>query len=56
MVSLQITLVFRYDPYGVDYAWDVAEDCKQDVDPELLADAHLQEHPKGREKYRNYDS
>jgi hypothetical protein len=40
----------------VDYAGDVAEDRQKDVDPELLADPHLQEHPKGREKYRDNDA
>jgi hypothetical protein len=47
-------LVFRNDPDGVDYARDVSEDGKQDVDPKLLADPYLQEHPQGREEYR-YD-
>src|SRR5215207_4189987 len=37
--------VFGDNPHGVDYARDVAEDRQQDVDPKLLADAYLQEHP-----------
>ena len=40
----------------MDDAGDVAEDCQQDVYPEVLADPHLQEHPQGREQYRDYDT
>ncbi len=49
-------LVLRDDPHGVDYAGDVAEDGQQDVDPEVFPDPHLQEHPEGREKYRDYEA
>jgi hypothetical protein len=42
---MRITLVFRDDPHGMDYAGDIAEEGKQDVYPELLADPHLQEYP-----------
>src|SRR5215210_2894817 len=55
-VSLQIALVFRNDPHGMDYARDIAEDREQDVDPELFAYTHLQEDPEGWEKYRDDDS
>ena len=40
----------------MNYAGDVTEDGKQDVDPELLTDTHLQEHPERREQYRDDDS
>jgi hypothetical protein len=40
----------------MNYAGNVTEDGKQDVDPELLTDTHLQEHPEGREQYRDDDS
>ena len=40
-----VKLILRDDPHSVDYAGDVAEDRQQDVDPKLLADAHLQEYP-----------
>ena len=42
---MSIKLILRYDPNRMDYAGDVSEDCQQDVDPELLSDPHLQEHP-----------
>src|SRR5215217_6828661 len=48
--------VFGDNPHGVDYARDVAEDRQQDVDPKLLADAYLQEHLYGWEKYRDDDT
>ena len=37
--------VFRYNPNRMDYARDIAEDRQQDVDPKLLANPYLQEHP-----------
>jgi hypothetical protein len=40
----------------MDYAWDVTEERKQNVDPELLANANLQEYPQGREEYRDNDA
>jgi hypothetical protein len=40
----------------VDYARDEAEDRKDDVDPEVLADPHLQKHPKRWQEYRDYDA
>jgi hypothetical protein len=40
----------------VDYARDIAEDRQEDVDPKVLADPHLQEHPEGREEYRDNDA
>jgi hypothetical protein len=40
----------------MDYAWDVTEERKQNVDPELLANAYLQEYPQGREEYRDNDA
>ncbi len=55
-LSPESSLVFRDDPHGVDDAGDVAKNGKQDVDPELLADAHLQKHTQGREKYGDYDT
>ena len=51
-----VRLILRDDPHGVDDAWDEAENGEQDVDPEVLADAHLQEDPQGREQYRDYDA
>jgi hypothetical protein len=40
----------------VDDARYVTKDCKQDIDPELLADPYLQKHAQRREKYRDNDS
>jgi hypothetical protein len=28
----------------MDYARDIAKDCQQDIDPEVLAKTNLQEH------------
>jgi hypothetical protein len=28
----------------MDYAWDVAENCQKNINPEVLAKAYLQEH------------
>ncbi len=37
-------------------AGDEAEDRQQDIDPEVLADPDLQEHPEGREQYGEHDT
>src|SRR5215203_3576948 len=48
--------VFGDDPHRVDYAGHVAQDRQHDVDPEVLADPHLQEHPEGRYEYGDDDT
>jgi hypothetical protein len=40
----------------VDYAGDVAENRKQNINPELLAESHLQEHTQGWEQYGDDDT
>jgi hypothetical protein len=40
----------------MNYAGDIAEDGKQDVDPKLLPDPNLQEHAQRREQYGDYDT
>lgn len=47
---------FGDDPHCMDYAGNVAEDRKQDIDPEVLGKSHLQEHTQGWEKYGDYDA
>ena len=42
--SYQKPLVLNDNPYRMNYARDIAKDRQQDVDPELLANTHLQEH------------
>ncbi len=44
------------DPDGVDDARDVAEQREQDVEPELQADADLQEHAQGRQEDGQQDT
>jgi hypothetical protein len=48
--------VLRYDPHRVYDARDVAEDRQKDVDPKVLGEPHLQEHPQRREKNRGHDA
>ena len=38
------------DPHGMDDAGQVAQQGQEDIDPELLADAHLQEDAQGRQQ------
>jgi len=45
-------LVLGDHPDGVDDAGNITEDGKQDVYPELLPDAHLQEHAERRQDNR----
>ena len=50
-----VGLSFCDDPDGVDDAGDVAEDGKEDVEPEGAADADGEEDAEGREDYgENY--
>ena len=42
--QLGVRLILGDNPYRMDYARDIAKDCQQDIDPEVLADPHLQEH------------
>ena len=55
-LQTSVELVFGYNPHGMDDAGDEAEDRQQDVDPEVFTDPDLQEHPQGREDYRDYDT
>ena len=45
--KLAALLVFSDNPYRMDYARDIAKDCQQDIDPEVLANTNLQEHAEG---------
>jgi hypothetical protein len=38
-------LVFGDNPHRMNYARDITEDRQKDIDPEVLANPHLQEHP-----------
>ncbi len=51
-----VELVFGDNPHGMDDAGDEAEDRQQDIDPEVLPDPDLQEHPQGREQYGDNDT
>jgi len=42
--------ILSYDPHRVDDTWDIAEERKNNVYPEVLTDSHLQEHPQRGEK------
>lgn len=50
LVSLPMMLASTAgdDPDGVDDAGDVAEEGQEDVEPEMLAEAYLEEDPEGR--------
>ncbi len=48
--------VFPDDPDRMNNPRYVAEDGQQHVDPEVLPDPHLQEHPQWRKQYRYDDS
>jgi hypothetical protein len=37
-------------PDGMNDAWDIAQQCKDNIDPELETDADFQEYTQGRKK------
>ncbi len=44
-IRSELRSVFVDHPDGVDDPRYVAKNCQQDVDPEVLPDTYLQEHP-----------
>jgi hypothetical protein len=51
-----VLLVFDYDIDGVNDAGDVTQDRQQDIDPEVQADADLEEHAERRQQDGKEDS
>jgi hypothetical protein len=44
------------DVDSVNDAWDVTQDREKDIQPEVLADAHLEEHAKRWQQVREEDA
>ena len=48
--------VLNYDPHGMDDPRDIAEERQKNVNPEVLTEPHLQEHPQRGEKNRDHEA